>query len=164
MYSKQQIELLKLVQTTIKKSGVKGLAKTLGISPGTLYSDIDPNSIGLRTNKPAFLQWLIVLEETQDFKSLEAVNAHFNHLTLPIPAPLKSDNPLIWLTICAQAAKKSGQSVSKLADAILDSRLEKKELEENEALAFDVLKTYNELYLALKMTKEQLNGKKSISI
>ncbi len=164
MYTRKQIKLLESAKKTIQNYGVKILAKVLGISPGTLYSDIDPNSIGLRTNKHGFLQWVVVLEETQDFSSLEAVNAHFNRLTIPIPTKLENDYSITWLTRCAEAAKNSGKSVSNLADAILDGKLDKQELEENEALALKVLNTYGDLYLALKKTKEQLNGKDSIAI
>jgi hypothetical protein len=42
------------------------------------YIDVDPNSIGRRTNKLGLLDLLVTLEETKDLSSLEEANRLFN--------------------------------------------------------------------------------------
>ncbi len=79
MYTQEQIKVLKITQETVKEHGVKALAFTLNITPQTLYSDIDPNSIGRRTNKLGLLDWLVTLRETQDF-SIESACQSLPHL------------------------------------------------------------------------------------
>lgn len=172
MYSKAQKKALATVQQGVKNYGPKQLASDLGVTTQTLYADVDPKSLGRRTNKLGFLDWLVILETSNDMDSLEEVNALFNRLTLPIPIQCSEVDNTSWMSHCANVAKESGEAVSVLAEAILDGDMDKTDLEKNEKEALDALYAFGGLYLAIKEarqsfgsgtnTDEAQNGKESL--
>lgn len=154
MYSDRQINALRAIQAAVKEYGAKSLAADLGVSTGTLYADIDPNSIGRRTNKLGFLDWMVLLDLTGDLASLDQVNHIHNRISLPLPNP--AEKPLNnWVIHCASIAKESGEAVSELADAILDGKMESKELARCEKETMDALEAFGALYLAIKDRRDQ---------
>ena len=150
MYCKDKKKILATVQTSVKRHGVKSLACELNITPQTLYADVDPNSIGRRTNKLGFLDWLVILEETGNLQSLEETNKHFNRISLPIPTPTEEMTSMSWMSFCATIAKESGEAVAELANSILDGKLDKQEMKRCEKEAMDALEAFAGLYLAIK--------------
>jgi hypothetical protein len=150
MYDREKIKILGIIQATVKQHGVKMLASRLQVTPQTLYADVDPNSIGRRTNKLGFLDWLITLEETRDLSSLEAANRLFNRLCLPIPPPTEEMTEMCWMSFCATIAKESGEAVAELAASILSGNIDKHDLERCEKEAMDALEAFAGLYLAIK--------------
>jgi hypothetical protein len=150
MYDAEQIKVLGVVQGTVKSHGVKMLADKLQISPQTLYADVDPNSIGRRTNKLGLLDWLVTLKETNDLTSLDEANRLFNRISLPIPPPTQIMTDMNWMSFCATIAKESGEAVAELANSILDGKLNKAELARCEKEAMDALQAFAGLYLVLK--------------
>lgn len=155
MYSADQIKILARIQATVKEYGVKMLADRLDVRPQTLYSDVDPNSIGRRTNKLGLLDWLIMLSETKDLSSLNAVNLLFNRISLPIPAPADEMNDMSWMAFCATIAKESGEAVAELAESILDGKMEDHEMERCEKESLEALEAFAGLYLAIKNSRSQ---------
>ncbi len=155
MYTAEQIKVLKMTQETVKEHGVKALAFTLNITPQTLYSDVDPNSIGRRTNKLGLLDWLVTLHETQDFSSLEEANRLFNRISLPIPPPPEEMNNMSWMEFCATIAKESGEAVAELATAIIDGNMDDAEMARCEKEAMDALEAFAGFYLSLKSCRAQ---------
>ncbi|MGB3222509.1 MAG: phage regulatory CII family protein [Desulforhopalus sp.] len=155
MYSKEQIKVLGIVQETMKGYGVKMLASKLQVTPQTLYSDVDPNSIGRRTNKLGLLDWLVTLKETQDFTSLEEANRIFDRISLPIPAPPEEMTKMSWMSFCATIAKESGEVVAELASSIIDGNMDADEIARCEKEAMDALEAFAGFYLALKSCKIQ---------
>jgi hypothetical protein len=126
------------------------LADKLQISPQTLYADIDPNSIGRRTNKLGLLDWLVTLKETNDLSSLEEANKLFNRISLPIPPPTEVMNEMNWMTFCATVAKESGEAVAEMANSILNGDMSKQALAQCEKEAMDALEAFAGLYLVIK--------------
>ncbi len=157
MYNADQIKILAKIQATVKEYGVKMLADRLDVRPQTLYSDVDPNSIGRRTNKLGLLDWLVMLSETKDLSSLNAVNLLFNRISLPIPAPAEEMNDMSWMAFCATIAKESGEAVAELAESILDGKLEDYEMERCEKESLEALEAFAGLYLAIKNSRSQNN-------
>ncbi|MCP3944841.1 MAG: hypothetical protein GY710_25640 [Desulfobacteraceae bacterium] len=155
MYSKDQIKALSDVQITVKKYGVKMLADRLEITPSTLYADVDPKSIGRRTNKLGLMDWLVTLEETQDFTSLDAVNLLFNRISLPIPDPDQKMDNISWMDCCATIAKESGEAVAELAKSILDNEMKPDELERCQKETLEALEAFAGLYQAIKKSRSQ---------
>jgi hypothetical protein len=155
MYRAEQIKVLGITQQTVKEYGVKMLADKLKISPQTLYSDVDPNSIGRRTNKLGLLDWLVTLEVTKDLSSLEEANRLFNRLCLPIPPPAEGMTDLSWMAFCATIAKESGEAVATLADSIIGGTMNKEEMAKCEKEAMDALEAFAGFYLALKSCRNQ---------
>jgi hypothetical protein len=154
MYTDNQIDVLGIVQTTVKRHGVKALADRLAVRPQTLYADVDPNSIGRRTNKLGLLDWLVVLEETGDLSSLCAVNQAFDRITLPVPRPAEELTEKSWVAFCATIAKESGEAVARLAESILDGHMGDGELERCEKETWDALEAFAGLYLAIQNCKD----------
>ncbi|WP_419174380.1 phage regulatory CII family protein [Desulfosediminicola sp.] len=150
MYTDRQIEALKVVQAAVKKYNAKKIAEVLNISTGTIYADIDPKSIGRRTNKLGFLDWLVILEETKDLTSLDLVNHQFNRLSLAIPNTEGHTTIESWMAHCASIAKESGEAVAELAEAIVDGQMENHELERCEKQTIDALEAFGCLYLKIK--------------
>ncbi len=155
MYNREKVKVLEIIQTTVKRHGVKVLADTLQITPQTLYADVDPNSIGRRTNKLGLLDWLVTLEETKDLSSLEEANRLFNRLCLPIPAPSEGMTNLSWMAFCATIAKESGEAVATLADSIIGGTMNKEEMARCEKEAMDALEAFAGFYLALKSCRKK---------
>ncbi|MGL1932160.1 MAG: hypothetical protein OCC45_10415 [Desulfotalea sp.] len=144
----RQIKALKLIQDTVKNYGVKALADELGIATGTLYADIDPKSIGRRTNKLGFLDYIKIIEITGDTTSLENLCADFNKICLPLPEP--KEDLRDWLLICASMAKEGAEATSALASAIADGKLTKKELIDCERECLEALQTIGSAYVTIK--------------
>jgi hypothetical protein len=155
MYDAEQIKVLGIVQETVKGHGVKMLADKLQITPQTLYADVDPKSIGRRTNKLGLLDWLVTLKETKDFSSLEEANRLFNRIALPIPHPTEVMTEMSWLSFCATVAKESGEAVAELANSILDGNMDKSELARCEKQTMDALEAFAGLYLTIKNRRLQ---------
>ena len=150
MYTQDQINVLAIVQATVKQNGVKALADLLSIAPQTLYADVDPKSIGRRTNKLGFLDWLVILSKSGDLSSLDTANRLFNRICLPIPEPSQGFTNMTWMEYCATIARESGEAVTRLADAILDGKMGPDEMEACEKETWDALAAFAELYLAIK--------------
>ena len=150
MYTNEQIKVLRITQETVKEHGVKALADTLKITPQTLYSDVDPNSIGRRTNKLGLLDWLVTLQETGDLSSLDEANRLFNRLSLPIPPPTEEMAEMSWMAFCATIAKESGEAVAELATSILNGNMDKAQMVRCEKETMDALEAFAGLYLAIK--------------
>lgn len=157
MYSKEEIKTLEIVQKTVKDHGVKILADCLNISPQTLYSDVDPNSVGRRTNKLGFLDWLVLQDKTKDLSSLDAVNRMFDSLRLPIPKPSAEMNDMSWMEYCATIAKESGEAVAELANAIMGDGFQEDEMERCEKETYEALLAFAGLYLAIKNSRSKKN-------
>jgi hypothetical protein len=155
MYHADQIKILAMVQTTVKAHGVKALAGHLSVRPQTLYADVDPKSIGRRTNKLGLLDWLMVLSETKDLSSLDAANRLFGRISIPIPAPAEEMNDMDWMEYCAVIAKESGEAVAELAGSILDGKMDPEELQRCEKEAWDALEAFAELYLVIKNSRSK---------
>lgn len=155
MYSEEQIKILTMVQTTVKEYGVKTLADRLEVRPQTLYADVDPHSIGRRTNKLGFLDWLITLSDTKDLSSLDATNLLFNRISLPIPDPAVEMNDMSWMAFCATIAKESGEAVAELAASILDGKMDKEKMACCEKETREALEAFAGLYLAIKNARSK---------
>jgi hypothetical protein len=85
MYRNEFIEFLAGIQRDVKTHGVKMLADRLSVRPQTLYADVDPSSVGRRTNKLGVLDWLVILEESGHLVSLDEANRFFGRISHPIP-------------------------------------------------------------------------------
>jgi hypothetical protein len=153
MYHADQINALATVQATVKTHGPKHLAEHLNVRLQTLYADVDPNSIGRRSNKLGLLDWLVILEETKDLSSLDAANRMFGRISLPIPEPPENMNSMDWMGYCAIIAKESGEAVAELAGSILDGRLDPAGMERCEKEAWDALEAFAGLYLVIKSSR-----------
>lgn len=153
MYHADQIKTLTMIQATVKEHGVKILADQLQIRPQTLYADVDPGSIGRRTNKLGFLDWLVILEESRDLSSLDAANRLFGRISLPIPEPAEDMSDMSWMGYCAAIAKESGEAVAELAGSILDGRMDPAGMERCEKEALDALEAFAGLYLVIKNSR-----------
>ena len=154
MYSKNQIDILKTVQATAKKHGVKALADRLDITPQTLYADVDPNSIGRRTNKLGLLDWLVIMNEAKDLSSLDEVNRLFFRISLPVPEPSREISEMSWMEFCATIAKESADAVKQLAESILDGKMEADELARCEKETWEAIEAFAGLYLAIQSSKK----------
>jgi len=150
MYHADQIGALAMVQATVKQHGVKNLADRLGVRPQTVYADVDTKSIGRRSNKLGFLDWMIILEDTGDLSSLDEVNRLFGRACLPIPAPPAEMSEADWMEHCAKAAKEAGEAVSEMARSILDGRMDREGLERCEKEFWDAVLAFAGPYLAIK--------------
>lgn len=150
MYNPEHINILATVQATVKEHGVKALADRLNVRPQTLYADVDPNSIGRRTNKLGLLDWLILLAESGDLSSLDIANRLFGRISLPMPEPAETLNNMSWIEHCALIAKESGEAIAELANSILDGRMESAEMERCEKETWDALKAFAGLYIVIK--------------
>lgn len=157
IYSTEKIKVLAMVQATAKEYGIKMLADCLGVNPSTVYSDVDPKSIGRRTNKLGYLDWLVILDESRDFSSLDATNLLFDRVCLPIPKPADEMTVIDWMEHCAKTAKESGEAIAQLAEAILDGRMEDEELERCEKENNEALEAHAGLYLAIKTARANRN-------
>lgn len=153
MYDAEQINVLATVQDTVKKHGVKALADHLKVRPQTIYADVDPKSIGRRTNKLGLLDWLVILEESRDLSSLDTANRLFGRISLPIPEPAEDMSDMSWMEYCAAIAKESGEAVAELAGSILDGRMDPAGVERCEKEAWDALEAFAGLYLAIKNSR-----------
>ncbi len=155
MCSHEQIKVLRITQETVKQHAVKALADTLKITPQTLYSEIDPNSIGRRTNKLGLIDWLVALGETKNFSSLEEANRLFKRIRLPIPPPPEEMNNMNWMEFCATIAKKSGEAVAELATAIIGGTMGDSDMARCGKEAMDALEAFAGFYLSLKSCRAQ---------
>ena len=158
MYKSEFIELLGGIQRDVKDHGVKMLAGRLDIRPQTLYADVDPQSVGRRTNKLGVLDWFVILEETQNLTSLDEVNRHFGRISLPIPSPTDEMCAMSWMQCCATIAKESAEAIKELADAISnDGELDADELDRCEKETWEAIQAFSDLYLAIKAKREDAN-------
>ena len=158
MYSPEFIELLAGVQRDVKDHGVKTLAARLSVRPQTLYADVDPRSVGRRTNKLGLLDWMVVLEETQKLTSLDEVNRHFGRISLPIPDPSEEMSAMSWMQYCATIAKESADAIKELAEAISnDGDVDQEEMVRCEKETWEAIQAFASLYLALKAKGESFN-------
>lgn len=158
MYRGEFIDLLAGVQRDVKDHGVKMLAARLSVRPQTLYADVDPRSVGRRTNKLGLLDWMVLLEETQKLTSLDEVNRHFGRISLPIPEPTDEMNAMSWMQFCATIAKESAEAIKELAEAISnDGVVDKEELDRCEKETWEAIQAFGSLYLALKAKGEEFN-------
>lgn len=152
LYTKRQLNTLKHIQGTVKSYGAKTLASDLHISTGTLYADIDPNSVGRRTNKLGVLDYIKILEITGDTSSLEYLCADFNKICIPLPTV--NEDLHDWLLICASMAKEGGEATATLAGAIADGKLTQQELSDCEGECLDALRTIGAAYVAIKAQRD----------
>ncbi|VVS92208.1 phage regulatory CII family protein [Desulfoluna spongiiphila] len=151
MYRSEFIELLRGIQRDVKGHGVKLLANRLSVRPQTLYADVDPHSVGRRTNKLGLLDWMVVLEETGNLTSLDEVNRYFNRISLPIPEDEGAISPVSWMQYCASTAKESAEAIKVLADGLSDDGgLDNARLAECEKETWEALQAFAGLYLAIK--------------
>ena len=151
MYRDEFIELLGGIQKGVKRHGVKMLATRLSVRPQTLYADVDPRSVGRRSNKLGLLDWMVLLDETKELTSLDEVNRHFGRISLPIPSPTDEMNAMSWMQCCATIAKESAEAIKELAEAISnDGELDEEELKRCEKETWDAIQAFGSLYLALK--------------
>ena len=151
MYRDEFIELLGGIQKDVKRHGVKMLAARLSVRPQTLYADVDPRSVGRRSNKLGLLDWMVLLDETKELTSLDEVNRHFGRISLPIPTPSDEMNAMSWMQFCATIAKESAEAIKELAEAISnDGELDEEELKRCEKETWDAIQAFGSLYLALK--------------
>ena len=151
MYRDEFIDLLAGLQRDVKDHGVKLLADRLAVRPQTLYADVDPRSIGRRTNKLGLLDWMVVLEETQKLNSLDEVNRYFGRISLPIPKDEGEISPVSWMQYCASTAKESAEAIKVLADGLSnDGILDDGELADCEKETWEALQAFAGLYLAIK--------------
>lgn len=151
MYRDEFIELLGGVQRDVKAHGVKMLAGRLDIRPQTLYADVDPSSVGRRTNKLGLLDWMVILDETDNLASLDEVNRHFGRISLPIPLPAEEMNAMSWMQYCATIAKESSEVITELAQAISDDGvLDKEEMARCEKETWEAIQALAAFYLAVK--------------
>lgn len=158
MYRDDFIELLRGIQRDVKAHGVKVLADRLSVRPQTLYADVDPRSVGRRTNKLGVLDWMVILEETENLKSLDGVNRHFGRISLPIPEPTEGFTDLTWMQCCATIAKESAEAIKELADAISnDGQLDQEELIRCEKETWEAIQAFGALYLAIQSQKNEHN-------
>ena len=151
MYSAEFVGLMASVQRDVKAYGVKGLADRLGISIQTMYADVDPKSVGRRSNKLGLLDYMVVLQETQNFTSLDELNRTFGRISLPIPQNEGEISPVGWMQYCATIAKESAEAVKVLADGLSnDGTLDKGRLADCEKETWEALQAFAGLYLAIK--------------
>lgn len=148
--------ILTTIHETLKTHGAKEIASDLGVATGTIYANTDPKSIGKKTNKLGFFEWLLIIKKSEDLSSLKKVSALFNHVCFPIPKPAQDVQSQDWMSRCASVAKESGEAVATLAGAILDSRMTKQELDRCEKEAHEALEAFAGLYLAIKQSKKEL--------
>ncbi|VVS91043.1 phage regulatory CII family protein [Desulfoluna spongiiphila] len=151
MYKSEFVELLGGIQRDVKAHGVKVLADRLGVRPQTLYADVDPRSVGRRSNKLGVLDWMVLLDETGNLTSLDEVNRRFGRISLPIPEPGVEMNALSWMQYCATMAKESAEAIKALAEGLSnDDRLDKGELADCEKETWEALQAFGSFYLAIK--------------
>ncbi|SCY46351.1 phage regulatory CII family protein [Desulfoluna spongiiphila] len=151
MYRSEFIELLGNIQRGVKDHGAKVLAGRLGIRPQTLYADVDPRSVGRRSNKLGLLDWMVILEETGNLTSLDEVNRHYGRISLPIPKDEGRISPVSWMQYCATMAKESAEAIKALAEGLSnDNSLDKGELADCEKETFEALQAFGSFYLAIK--------------
>jgi len=151
MYRGEFIELLRGIQRDVKSHGVKVLANRLSVRPQTLYADVDPHSVGRRTNKLGLLDWMVILDETENLTSLDEVNRHFDRISLPIPKDEGEISPVSWMQYCASTAKESAEAIKVLADGLCnDGCLDNGELADCEKETWEALQAFAALHLAIK--------------
>ncbi len=154
MYHPDHIKTLAAVQVTVKKHGVKALAAELSITPQTLYADVDPKSIGRRTNKLGFLDWQVLLSETRDLSSLDAVEQAHGRISLPVPTPSEDMTDVSWVEYCALVVKEAGEAVAEVATSIADGYMDDEELDRCIQQTYESMEADAGLYLALTKLKE----------
>jgi len=154
MYQSDHIKALSKVQGTVKKHGVKALAFKLSITPQTLYSDVDPKSIGRRTNKLGFLDWQVLLSETGDLSSLDAVEQAHGRIGLPVPKPSEDMTDVSWVEYCALVVKEAGEAAAEVAGSIADGHIDDEELDECIQQTYESMEADAGLYLALTKLRE----------
>lgn len=155
MYNDEQIKIITMIQVMAKGYGVKMLADHLSMAPQTLYSDMDPKSIGRRTNKLGFLDWLVILSETKDLSSLDATNLLFKRISLPLPEPDKEMTTADWMVQCATTVKEAGEAVAVLAESMLDGRMEDEEMERCEKEGTEAMIAFAGLIQEIKKRRAQ---------
>lgn len=132
------------------------LADRLGISIQTLYADVDPKSVGRRTNKLGLLDYMEILHETGNLSSLDELNRIFGRISLPIPQDEGKISPISWMQYCAFTAKESAEAIKELADGLSnDGRLDKDELAACEKETWEALQAFAGLYLAIKTERSK---------
>ncbi|WP_300668115.1 phage regulatory CII family protein [Desulfoluna sp.] len=156
MYRNEFIGLLEGIQRDVKAHGVRVLAERLSVRPQTLYADVDPQSVGRRTNKLGLLDWMVVLEETRNLNSLDEVNRHFGRISLPIPESTDEMNAMSWMQCCATIAKESAEAIKVLADGLSnDGDLDAGELADCEKETWEALQAFGALYLAIQTKRKE---------
>jgi hypothetical protein len=156
MYRNEFIEFLGGIQRDVKTHGVKMLADRLSVRPQTLYADVDPRSVGRRTNKLGVLDWLVILEESGNLASLDEANRFFGRISLPIPSPTDEMNAMSWMQCCATIAKESAEAIKELAEAISnDGELDAGDLARCEKETWEALQAFAALYLSLKAKQDE---------
>lgn len=154
MYHSDHIKALAKIQETVKKHGVKALASQLSITPQTLYADVDPKSIGRRTNKLGFLDWQFLLSETGDLSSLDAVEQAHGRIGLPVPIPCEDMTDVSWVEFCALVVKEAGEAAAEVATSIADGNMDDDELDRCIRQTYESMEADAGLYLALTKLKE----------
>jgi hypothetical protein len=157
LYSDDQIKILEAVQASVKKHGVKMLASKLSITPQTLYADVDPKSIGRRTNKLGVLDWQVILGESKDLSSLDALEQSLGRIGLPVPVPSEDMTDKSWVEYCALVVKESGEAAAEVAKAIVDGHIDDTELSKCIKETYEAMEAQAALYLALKKLEETRN-------
>ncbi len=133
--------------------GVKVLAENLGKAPSTIYNETNPNPEEGRTHKLGLMDWLRLVKETRDHRSLHRVCGELGFVAVAAAqAPREGAG---WLRLQARAARDHGEAAAQLMEALSEESpagesLCREERERCAREAYEAAQASMALYLALR--------------